>query len=153
MMKKTSVIAISFLLLSGASALAADNDSKCAKSETSVSKESSSDTKHCELHELAGKCCETEQSGIKCIDELITVVKAAKTSKKKKGKDEALEKTLAVLEKLKKNSEATVCAMETIKQRNKVLKGKVQKIKQELGVVESMFKTPATEPFMSGPYF
>ena len=153
MIKNTYVVAISFLLLCGPTSLAAGNDSKSPSAKTSVSTESTSKTKHCELHDLAGKCCETEKSGIKCIDELITLVQEAKTSKKKKEKDEALDKTLNVLQKLKKNSEATVCAMETIKKRNKLLKGKVQKIKQELGVVESLFKTPAAEPFMSGPYF
>ena len=147
-------LAISLLMLSTTPALAGDLEGKTGPAtKTTVTKKKYAKTKHCELQDVANKCCETERSGIKCIDELITVIQDAKTSRKKKVKDEALDKALSVLQKLKSNSEATVCAMQTIQQRNKLLKGKVQKIKKELGVVESMFSTPVSEPFMSGPYF
>lgn len=108
---------------------------------------------HCELPDLAKKCADSEKMGIKCIDEVIVVLEKAKASKKKKDKDEALDKAVSVLNALKKQSEGTICVMEVMEKRNRELKGHVEKVKKELSIFDSMFKTPAPEPFMYGPYF
>ena len=148
--KTLSIITASLLVIAVTPAIAADTQTK---NTNSTIEKNDSKKKHCDLDDVAQKCCESEKGAIHCIDDLIKTLADAKVSKKKKDKDQALDKALSVLEKLKKNSEATVCAMETIKYKNKLLKGKVQKIKKEMSVLESMFNTPASDSFMSGPYF
>lgn len=64
-----------------------------------------------------------------------------------------MDKAVSVLNALKKQSEGTICVMEVMEKRNRELKGHVEKVKKELSIFDSMFKTPAPEPFMYGPYF
>ncbi|MBZ0185959.1 MAG: hypothetical protein K8F91_06855 [Candidatus Obscuribacterales bacterium] len=151
-MKRSMMLKVSFLVLAILSGpvLAAETESTTIKGVTT------GDTNckiHCELSDLAKKCADTEKKSIKCIDEIIVVLEKAKASKKKKEKDEALDKAQSLLKAIKKKDESTICVMEIMEKRNRELKGHVEKVKKELSIFDSMFKTPATEPFMYGPYF
>jgi len=147
----TSICLFVILLSLGSAAFAGDTDSKTGEV-TDTNTDTNCKT-HCELPDLAKRCTESEKKSIKCIDELISSLAKAKASKKKKEKDEALDKAVLVLNAVKKQSENTVCVMEIIEKRNRELKGHAKKVKEELGVFDDMFNTSAPAPFMWGPYF
>lgn len=153
-MNKTHVTSL-FLILAvlslGSAAFAGDTHSKTGEG-TATTTDTNCKT-HCELPDLVKRCSESEKKSIKCIDELISSMEKAKSSKKKKDKDEALDKAVLVLNAVKKQSENTICVMEIIEKRNRELKEHAKKVKDELNALDSMFDTSAPAPFMWGPYF